>query len=250
MAQPNVAREPSMEEILASIRRIIENNETPDANSVVQEPYIEAEEDEAIQLTVDDVIPDFEVPEFHSENEISHSVAEVRPEMRDEEPRQKPLSLADVAARVRASSNKAPSEPAFLSAGHDHEAEQPQAAVPEPEMSAIQPEAEPSKPEPRDEAPASYASQATSVQPEAEEKPASRGLSVQQPILSFSAGERVSKSFDELASALGASHRSLDEIAEEMLRPLLHDWLDNNLPTLVERLVREEIERVARGPRR
>jgi uncharacterized protein len=31
---------------------------------------------------------------------------------------------------------------------------------------------------------------------------------------------------------------------------LLHDWLDNNLPTLVERLVREEIERVARGPRR
>ena len=28
---------------------------------------------------------------------------------------------------------------------------------------------------------------------------------------------------------------------------LLQDWLDNNLPTLVERLVREEIERVARG---
>ncbi|MBZ9917266.1 DUF2497 domain-containing protein, partial [Mesorhizobium sp. BR1-1-7] len=29
--------------------------------------------------------------------------------------------------------------------------------------------------------------------------------------------------------------------------PMLQDWLDNNLPTLVERLVREEIERVARG---
>ena len=28
---------------------------------------------------------------------------------------------------------------------------------------------------------------------------------------------------------------------------MLQDWLDNNLPTLVERLVREEIERVARG---
>ncbi|TGV63965.1 DUF2497 domain-containing protein, partial [Mesorhizobium sp. M00.F.Ca.ET.149.01.1.1] len=36
-------------------------------------------------------------------------------------------------------------------------------------------------------------------------------------------------------------------MAEEMLRPMLQDWLDNNLPTLVERLVREEIERVARG---
>jgi cell pole-organizing protein PopZ len=35
-----------------------------------------------------------------------------------------------------------------------------------------------------------------------------------------------------------------------MLRPMLSDWLDDNLPKLVERLVREEIERVARGPRR
>jgi hypothetical protein len=34
-----------------------------------------------------------------------------------------------------------------------------------------------------------------------------------------------------------------------MMRPMLQDWLDNNLPTLVEKLVREEIERVARGGR-
>ena len=34
------------------------------------------------------------------------------------------------------------------------------------------------------------------------------------------------------------------------LLPMLQEWLDDNLPTLVERLVREEIERVARGPRR
>jgi cell pole-organizing protein PopZ len=31
-----------------------------------------------------------------------------------------------------------------------------------------------------------------------------------------------------------------------MLRPMLKDWLDENLPPLVERLVREEIERVSR----
>jgi cell pole-organizing protein PopZ len=41
--------------------------------------------------------------------------------------------------------------------------------------------------------------------------------------------------------------RSFEELAEEMMRPMLQDWLDNNLPALVERLVREEIERVARG---
>jgi hypothetical protein len=32
-----------------------------------------------------------------------------------------------------------------------------------------------------------------------------------------------------------------------MLRPMLKSWLDDNLPGLVERLVRTEIERVARG---
>jgi cell pole-organizing protein PopZ len=44
-----------------------------------------------------------------------------------------------------------------------------------------------------------------------------------------------------------SQRRSFDEIAEELMRPMLQDWLDNNLPVLVERLVREEIERVARG---
>jgi len=39
-------------------------------------------------------------------------------------------------------------------------------------------------------------------------------------------------------------------MAAEMLRPMLQEWLEDNLPTLVERLVREEIERVARGSRR
>jgi cell pole-organizing protein PopZ len=34
-----------------------------------------------------------------------------------------------------------------------------------------------------------------------------------------------------------------------MLRPMLKTWLDNNLPPMVERMVREEIERVSRGRR-
>ena len=43
------------------------------------------------------------------------------------------------------------------------------------------------------------------------------------------------------------SQKRFDEMAQEMIEPLLRDWMENNLPTLVERLVREEIERVARG---
>ena len=58
----------------------------------------------------------------------------------------------------------------------------------------------------------------------------------------------VAAAFGELSEAFAVSRRrSFDEIAEEMIRPMLRDWLDNNLPMLVERLVREEIERVARG---
>jgi cell pole-organizing protein PopZ len=41
----------------------------------------------------------------------------------------------------------------------------------------------------------------------------------------------------------------LDEMVEEILRPMLKTWLESNLPQMVERMVREEIERVSRGRR-
>lgn len=69
-----------------------------------------------------------------------------------------------------------------------------------------------------------------------------------QTIISEQTGRQVAASFGNLAEVFAANRqRSLDEVAEEMMRPMLQDWMDNNLPTLVERLVREEIERVARG---
>jgi cell pole-organizing protein PopZ len=43
---------------------------------------------------------------------------------------------------------------------------------------------------------------------------------------------------------LGSGERTLEEIVREMLRPLLQAWLDSHLPSIVERLVREEITRV------
>jgi len=39
----------------------------------------------------------------------------------------------------------------------------------------------------------------------------------------------------------------IERVAREMLRPMLKSWLDDNLPIVVERLVRAEIERIARG---
>ncbi len=58
----------------------------------------------------------------------------------------------------------------------------------------------------------------------------------------------VARAFNSLSrTVLSDNARTLEDLVTEMLRPLLKAWLDDNLPPLVERLVRIEIERVARG---
>ncbi|MEX6507728.1 DUF2497 domain-containing protein [Jiella sp. M17.18] len=71
---------------------------------------------------------------------------------------------------------------------------------------------------------------------------------VAHALISQEAGARVAASFSSLAATIREEHlRDVDGIVREMLRPMLQEWLDDNLPRMVERLVREEIERVARG---
>jgi len=43
---------------------------------------------------------------------------------------------------------------------------------------------------------------------------------------------------------LGGAERTLEDVVRDLLRPLLQAWLDEHLPGIVERLVREEIARV------
>jgi cell pole-organizing protein PopZ len=45
---------------------------------------------------------------------------------------------------------------------------------------------------------------------------------------------------------LGNGNITLEQMVRELLKPMLRDWLDENLPPLVERLVHEEIKRIAR----
>jgi cell pole-organizing protein PopZ len=54
---------------------------------------------------------------------------------------------------------------------------------------------------------------------------------------------------DEILGSADGGGR-LDELARELLRPMLKQWLDQNLSGIVEALVREEIERVSRRSRR
>lgn len=48
------------------------------------------------------------------------------------------------------------------------------------------------------------------------------------------------------ATALGNGGRTLEDMVIELMRPLLKDWLDQNLPAVVDRLVQKEIERIAK----
>jgi uncharacterized protein len=58
----------------------------------------------------------------------------------------------------------------------------------------------------------------------------------------------VESNFNTLSQAVNARDgRTVEELVSELLRPMLKAWLDENLPGLVERLVRAEIERVSRG---
>jgi cell pole-organizing protein PopZ len=67
-------------------------------------------------------------------------------------------------------------------------------------------------------------------------------------ILSSETDIAVARAFTSLSrTVLTDNARTLEDLVTEMLRPLLKAWLDDNLPSLVERLVRMEIERVARG---
>ena len=67
-------------------------------------------------------------------------------------------------------------------------------------------------------------------------------------LISRQTSAAVDSAFNALAqTVLVQNARTLEDLVREMLRPMLKSWLDDNLPGLVERLVRAEIERVSRG---
>jgi cell pole-organizing protein PopZ len=67
-------------------------------------------------------------------------------------------------------------------------------------------------------------------------------------LLSSEASASVSGAFSRLSETVKpAQPQTVEDLMKEMLRPMLKTWLDDNLPSMVERLVRAEIERVTRS---
>jgi cell pole-organizing protein PopZ len=122
-------------------------------------------------------------------------------------------------------------------------------AVPEPPAPAPPPASSFHKVEPQDdlEFAESTAARALHRQPTYEPPPFESAAPAPQ-ILSRSTVSAVESAFNSLANTvLSNNARTLEDLVKEMLRPMLKSWLDDNLPGLVERIVKAEIERVSRG---
>lgn len=77
-------------------------------------------------------------------------------------------------------------------------------------------------------------------------EPAPAGLMAPEPVAAaaFSVGSLVRTLAEHQSLAVYRGGPTLEDIVREEMRPMLKGWLDENLPPLVERLVRAEIDRV------
>ncbi|WP_374576601.1 DUF2497 domain-containing protein [Phenylobacterium sp. J367] len=63
------------------------------------------------------------------------------------------------------------------------------------------------------------------------------------------AASAAATAFGRLTAAIEmpAHGRTLEDVVRELLRPMLQQWLDDNLPAIVQTAVDAEVERIARG---
>lgn len=70
------------------------------------------------------------------------------------------------------------------------------------------------------------------------------------PLLSEATAAVASQSLSALSGLLVRNYEgadnTLESLVREMLKPMLREWLDANLPELVERIVAREVERITR----
>jgi cell pole-organizing protein PopZ len=219
MSQAAKAQEPSMEEILASIRRIIADDDASKPAAKAPEPAPPKAVAVAASRPPPPPPPPPSPPVANDQHEVDAVLAEV------ETPRPEPVRPAvvpppaDVLDLTEAMA--APAPDFHTIDGSDDVVFTDRAPEPAPPAQALERAPLP---------PPLYASAPDSA------------------LLSNTAAAAVDSAFNTLANTvLGQNARTLEDLVKEMLRPMLKSWLDDNLPGMVERIVRAEIERVSRG---
>ena len=61
--------------------------------------------------------------------------------------------------------------------------------------------------------------------------------------------EDAFKSLNQSIRISGQSEKTLEDLVTDLLRPLMKEWLDENLPQIVEDKVQDEVTRIARRAR-
>jgi uncharacterized protein len=210
MTQPAKSQEPSMEEILASIRRIIADD---DATKSVPKPA------EAVKPGPPRPVTPPRPPSPAPRVPDPSLAAEAAPV--DERPIVEPpgaYESADILDLTESMATQPPPPPET-------------ATMPSPAFRTIDGSFD-----------ISYDEEADKPAPQ---RPVNESAS---QLLSGATSAAVDSAFNSLAqTVLVQNARTLEDLVREMLRPMLKAWLDDNLPGMVERLVRAEIERVSRG---
>jgi uncharacterized protein len=225
MSQAAKVQEPSMEEILASIRRIIADEDSgkaanppepappkpPEAAAPPSRPAPPAPPPAAAngQSDIDAMLADLE--------QRPAEVPAIEPEPAMAAP--PPADVLDLSEANVAPTPEPEPAPSFLTIEGDSDVVFADRA-PEPPPRAV----------------------------EDVQQPPMQAPVLESTLISNATAQAVDSAFNSLAhTVLGQNARTLEDLVKEMLRPLLKSWLDDNLPSLVERIVRTEIERVSRG---
>ncbi|NVK35149.1 MAG: DUF2497 domain-containing protein [Rhodobacteraceae bacterium] len=267
MAQANKADEPSMEEILASIRRIISDEEPQageaeaagdeaGAGSDDNPVEIEAADDmgDASEMSQDDLDKLFDmdgddpvVAEEEADEDMAAAMAaeaeddDVEAEVVTEEPEDdEVLELTEDFALSEDDIVTGEPDIEFAAAEEEPLDEDPVFA-PEPEVAPAPAAVAKPKAAPKQAPlPSSFDTQPVSLDnlPDVDED---------DVLTSDTTDAAVDAALGNLASMfIGSRAQTLEELVQEMLRPMIKIWLDQNLPGMVEQMVKKEIERVAK----
>jgi hypothetical protein len=262
MTQPAKVQEPSMEEILASIRRIIADDEAkPPAGG--EKPPVAAVQPKPEKPAAPPPAKTVAPPAMAgAANEVRPpAVSAARPVAAKPPPAAAPAPPPPAAPAPAAANNQDDIDELLNGLDEATTAEEIRPSLPDGEVFELTDEMvlpEPPQPSfqkvvPPDDLEFAEVAAAKSVRrPRAFEPPPleSSPAAPPQQILSRSTVSAVESAFNTLANTvLSNNARTLEDLVKEMLRPMLKSWLDDNLPGLVERIVKAEIERVSRGGR-
>lgn len=221
-------KEPTMEEILASIRKIISDDAAAPASAPEPEPEIANDEEDDISL--EEVMFDEDIREDSFEAEAAPEEA-VELEM-------EAFEIEDFAEEEAPAATPEPAQSfeSLLSASRSAEYEPEPGPEPVPEPVAVAP---------------------APVEP----KPAPAPAPVEKPMSASPAYDNSSLTDDSTANAAAGAlgkliskmdlggDNTLEALVREMLRPMIKEWLDANLASIVEEKVEAEVERISRMAR-